>query len=82
MAKKKKLIKGLWSKDDVKLLKKLFANRATQEVADQLGRSLRSEFRRSAGVFEPARHAEALAGLVPADLGQTGASSSLQGAWG
>lgn len=42
MAKKKKLIKGLWSKDDVKLLKKLFANRATQEVADQLGRSFQS----------------------------------------
>ncbi len=42
MAKKKKLIEGFWSKDDVKLLKKLFANRATQEVADQLGRSFES----------------------------------------
>ena len=42
MAKRKKLVKGLWSKDDVKLLKKLFANRKTQEVADELGRSLRS----------------------------------------
>lgn len=42
MAKKKKLTKGLWSKDDVKLLKKLFPNRSTQEVADQLGRSLPS----------------------------------------
>ena len=38
----KKLASGLWSKDEVKLLKKLFANRRTQEVADQLGRSLRS----------------------------------------
>ncbi len=42
MAKRKKLVKGLWSKNDVKLLKKLFANRKTQEVADELGRSLRS----------------------------------------
>jgi len=42
MAKKKKLTKSLWSKDDVKLLKKLFANRRTLEVADQLGRSLKS----------------------------------------
>ena len=36
MTKRKKLVKGLWSKDDVKLLKKLFANRKTQEVADEL----------------------------------------------
>ena len=42
MAKKKKLVTGLWSKDEVKQLKKLFANNRTQEVADQLGRSLRS----------------------------------------
>lgn len=42
MAKKEKLVGGLWSKDEVKLLKKLFANRSTQEVADQLGRSLGS----------------------------------------
>ena len=42
MGKRKKLVTGLWSKDDVKLLKKLFANRRTQEVADQLGRSLKS----------------------------------------
>ena len=42
MAKKKKLATALWSKDEVKLLKKLFPNRRTQEVADQLGRSLRS----------------------------------------
>ncbi len=47
MAKKKKLIEGFWSKDDVKLLKKLFANRATPEVADQLGRSLRSVMSKS-----------------------------------
>jgi hypothetical protein len=42
MAKRKKLIKGSWSKDEVKLLKKLFPNRSTQGVADELGRSLRS----------------------------------------
>jgi hypothetical protein len=42
MAKKKKLVTGLWSKDEVKQLKKLFPNRTTKEVADQLGRSLRS----------------------------------------
>ena len=39
MAKKKKLVTGLWSMDEVKLLKELFPNRTTQEVADQLGRS-------------------------------------------
>ena len=42
MGKRKKLATGLWSKDDVKLLKKLFPNRRTQDVADQLGRSLTS----------------------------------------
>lgn len=42
MAKRKKLLKGLWSKDEVKLLKKLFPNRKTQEIAAQLGRSLKS----------------------------------------
>ncbi len=42
MGKRKKLVEGLWSKDDVKLLKKLFPNRRTQDVADQLGRSLTS----------------------------------------
>ncbi len=42
MGKRKKLATGLWSKDDVKLLKKLFPNRTTQDVADQLGRTLKS----------------------------------------
>ena len=42
MGKRKKLATGLWSKDDVKLLKKLFPNRRTQDVADQLGRTLKS----------------------------------------
>ncbi|HNS22775.1 MAG TPA: hypothetical protein PKH24_19900 [Sedimentisphaerales bacterium] len=31
-------IKGAWTKDDVKELKKLFPNRPTAEVASQLGR--------------------------------------------
>ena len=37
-AKRKKAVKGLWSPSEVKLLKKLFANNLTAEVAAQLGR--------------------------------------------
>ncbi len=36
---KKKLIKGLWSKGEVSLLKKLFPNNPTAKVAARLGRS-------------------------------------------
>jgi transcriptional regulator of aromatic amino acid metabolism len=36
---KKKLIKGLWSKGEVSLLKKLFPNNPTVKVAARLGRS-------------------------------------------
>jgi len=36
--KSKKLVKGLWSKDDVKLLKKLFPSNATADIAAKLGR--------------------------------------------
>ena len=36
--KKKKLIKGLWSKSEVTLLKKLFSNNPTAEIAAKLGR--------------------------------------------
>jgi len=36
---KKKLIKGLWSKSEVSLLKKLFPNNPTAKVAARLGRS-------------------------------------------
>jgi len=36
---KKKLIKGLWSKSEVSLLKKLFPNNPTANVAARLGRS-------------------------------------------
>jgi len=37
---RKKLIKGLWSKSEVSLLKKLFPNNPTAKVAARLGRSL------------------------------------------
>jgi len=37
---KKKLVKGLWSKSEVSLLKKLFPNNPTAKVAAGLGRSL------------------------------------------
>ena len=35
---KKKLTKGLWSKADINLLKKLFGNNATATIAAKLGR--------------------------------------------
>lgn len=37
-AHKRKNIKGQWTQEDLKLLKKLFANTATAEVATELGR--------------------------------------------
>ena len=37
-AKRKKLIKGVWSKADVNLLKKLFPNNPTAKIAARLGR--------------------------------------------
>lgn len=36
--KKKKLIKGMWSKSDVNLLKKMFPNNPTARIAARLGR--------------------------------------------
>jgi len=36
---KKKLDKGLWSKSEISLLKKLFPNNSTAMVAAKLGRS-------------------------------------------
>ncbi len=36
--KKKKLIKGLWSKSELALLKKLFPNNPTAQIAANLGR--------------------------------------------
>jgi hypothetical protein len=35
---KKKLTKGAWTNNDLKLLKKLFANNATTDVSAKLGR--------------------------------------------
>ena len=35
---KKKLTKGLWSKADINLLKKLFGNNSTADIAKKLGR--------------------------------------------
>jgi len=40
MARKKELKRGKWTKDEVKLLKKRFPSCPTQEVANELGRSL------------------------------------------
>ena len=62
MAKKKKLVTGLWSKDEVKQLKKLFPNRTTKEVADQLGRSLRSVMGKSQtmGLKKSKKHLKSL----------------------
>jgi hypothetical protein len=37
---KKKLVKGLWSKSDVALLRKLFPNNPTAKIAASLGRPL------------------------------------------
>ena len=37
---KKKLVKGLWSKSEVALLRKLFPSNPTAKVAERLGRSL------------------------------------------
>lgn len=36
--KRKKLVKGLWSKSEVNLLKKLFSSKPTAEIAAELGR--------------------------------------------
>jgi len=38
--KKKKLVKGLWSKSEVSLLKKLFSNNPTAKIAAELSRSV------------------------------------------
>ncbi len=35
---KKKLTKGIWSKGDINMLKKLFANNPTAAIAAKLGR--------------------------------------------
>ena len=42
MAKGKKLIKGEWLKHEVELLKKKFPHISTKEVAEKLGRAVKS----------------------------------------
>jgi len=43
MAKRKRTqVKGRWSADEVRLLKKTYRNRSTKEVAAELNRSARS----------------------------------------
>jgi hypothetical protein len=42
MAKKVKSSRKPWSKEDVRKLKQIFENRTTRQVADELGRSLKS----------------------------------------
>ncbi|MHC4488945.1 MAG: hypothetical protein ACYS9C_07965 [Planctomycetota bacterium] len=37
--KRKKLVKGLWSKSEVRLLKKLFPSNPNAKIAAELGRS-------------------------------------------
>jgi len=37
---KKKVVKGLWSKNEIALLRKLFPSNPTAKVAARLGRSL------------------------------------------
>ena len=42
MAKKVKSPRKPWTKEDVKKLKQIFKNRTTRQVAEELGRSLKS----------------------------------------
>lgn len=42
MAKKAKSPRTPWSKEDVKKLKQIFKNRTTRQVAEEMGRSLKS----------------------------------------
>jgi hypothetical protein len=35
---RKQLVKGAWSRDDIKSLRKMFPNHATADVASRLGR--------------------------------------------
>jgi len=39
-AKRKRLTKGAWTSDDIKLLKKLFGNNPTAMIAAELGRPM------------------------------------------
>ena len=42
MAKRKKLVTGEWSKNEVKILKKMYRSTSTKDVAAKLGRKEKS----------------------------------------
>jgi len=42
MAKRKKLVTGEWSKNEVKILKKMYRTTSTKQVAAKLGRKIKS----------------------------------------
>ena len=42
MAKRKKLVTGIFSKNEVKILKKMYSRTSTKEVAVKLGRKVKS----------------------------------------
>jgi DNA-binding CsgD family transcriptional regulator len=42
MAKRKKLVTGVFSKNEVKILKKMYRSTSTKEVAAKLGRKVKS----------------------------------------
>ena len=42
MAKRKKLVTGEYSTNEVKILKKIYGNKSTKEVAAKLGRKVKS----------------------------------------
>jgi len=62
MAKRKKTAKSLWSKDEVKQLKKLYPNKRTQEIAERLGRSFKSVQMKASkmGLRKSKRHLKSL----------------------
>jgi len=41
-AKKKKLVRKIWSSEDAKLLKRLYPRKSIRQIADQIGRSLKA----------------------------------------
>jgi hypothetical protein len=47
MAKEERILPGPWSDDEIELLKKLYAEKPTEELAKQLGRSLPAVKRRA-----------------------------------
>ena len=60
--KKKKLIKGLWSKSEIRILKKEFPNKSCTEVAAKLGRPLYAVKRKAyrLGIHKTKRYLKSL----------------------